>query len=114
MTKQTRRKFSPEFKAATSEQTQTEQSIGTFENQRTKAKTDAEAAKAAKIREANATAHKIMANADAETAGVIAKAKALRENPKLLCYMVHKGWDGVMPEISNGGSPLPFADVCKQ
>lgn len=106
--------FSPEFKAATSEQTQTEQSIGTFENQRTKAKTDAEAAKAAKIREANATAHKIMANADAETAGVIAKAKALKENPKLLCYMVHKGWDGVMPEISNGGSPLPFADVCKQ
>lgn len=106
--------FSPEFKAATSEQTTTEQSIGTFENQRTKAVTDAQAAKAAKIREANAEAHKIRATADAETAGIIAKAKALRENPKLLCYMVHKGWDGKLPEVTSGGSPLPFAEVCKQ
>jgi regulator of protease activity HflC (stomatin/prohibitin superfamily) len=105
--------FSPEFKAATSEQTTTEQSIGTFENQRTKSVTDAQAAKAAKIRDANAQAHKIRADADAETSGIIAKAKALRENPKLLCYMIHKGWDGKMPEITNGSSPLPFAEVCK-
>lgn len=105
--------FSKEFKAATSAQTTTEQSVGTYENTRTKEVTDAQAAKAAKIREANATAHQIRANADAETAGVIAKAKALKENPKLLCYMVHKGWDGKMPEVTNGQSPLPFAEVCK-
>jgi|AGTN01.2.fsa_nt_gi Membrane protease subunits, stomatin/prohibitin homologs len=105
--------FSPEFSAATSEQTTTEQSVGTYENQRTQEVTNAEAAKAAKIRSASAEAHRIRAAADSETSGIIAKAKALRQNPKLLCYMVHKGWDGKMPEISNGSSPLPFADVCK-
>ncbi len=104
--------FSPEFKAATTEQTQTEQSIGTFENERTKAVTDAKAAKAAKIRSAEAQAHQIRANADAETAGVIAKAAALKQNPALLCYLVHQGWDGKLPEVSSGGSPLPFPEVC--
>jgi len=105
--------FSPEFKAATSEQTTTEQSVGTFENQRTKAITDAEATKAAKIREAQATAYQIKANADAETAGIVAKAAALKQNPKLLCYMVHKGWNGTLPEVTNGASPLPFPEVCR-
>jgi regulator of protease activity HflC (stomatin/prohibitin superfamily) len=105
--------FSPEFAAATRDQTTTEQSIGTHENDRTRAVTDARAAAAAKIRQANADAHQIRANADAETNGIIAKAAALKQNPRLLCYMVHKGWDGKMPEISNGTSPLPFADVCK-
>ncbi|MBS1998505.1 MAG: hypothetical protein JSS86_19405 [Cyanobacteria bacterium SZAS LIN-2] len=105
--------FSPEFKAATSEQTTTEQSVGTYENQRTKAITDAEASKAAKIRDAQAQAYKIKADADAETAGIIAKAAALKQNPKLLCYMVHKGWNGKLPEVTNGASPLPFPEVCK-
>lgn len=105
--------FSAEFQAATSEQTQTEQSIGTFENNRTAAVTKAQADKAAKIREAQARAHQIRANADAETAGVIAKAKALKQNPGLLCYLVQQGWNGKMPEVSNGASPLPFAEVCK-
>ncbi len=106
--------FSPEFQKATSEQTQTEQSIGTYENNRTKAITDAEAEKAAKIRNAEAEAYQIRAQADAETAGVIAKAAALRQNPGLLCYLVHQGWDGKLPEVSNGASPLPFAEVCRK
>ena len=105
--------FSPQFKQATSEQTTTEQSIGTYENERTKEVTNAQASAAAQIRSAEATAHQIRANADAETAGVVAKAKALKENPKLLCYMIHKGWDGKLPEITNGQSPLPFSDVCR-
>lgn len=105
--------FSPEFKAATSEQTTTEQSVGTFENEKSKAITDAEASKAAKIRDAKAQAYRIRTDADTETSGIIAKAAAIKQNPKLLCYMVHKGWDGVMPEVSNGASPLPFAEVCK-
>jgi regulator of protease activity HflC (stomatin/prohibitin superfamily) len=106
--------FSPEFKAATTEQTQAEQSIGTEENKRTKAFTDAEATKAAKVRQAQAEAYQIRKNADAETAGIIAKAKSLRENPGLLCYLVKQGWDGKLPEVSNGASPLPFAEVCKK
>lgn len=105
--------FSPEFKAATSEQTTTEQSVGTFENEKAKAITEAEAGKAAKIRDAKAQAYRIRTDADTETSGIIAKAAAIKQNPKLLCYMVHKGWDGVMPEVSNGTSPLPFAEVCK-
>jgi regulator of protease activity HflC (stomatin/prohibitin superfamily) len=106
--------FSKEFKAATTEQTKTEQSVGTFENQRTKAFTDAEAAKAAKVREAQAQSYEIHKNADAETAGIVAKAKALRENPRMLCYLVHQGWDGKLPEVSNGSSPLPFSEVCNK
>lgn len=104
--------FSPEFKAATSEQTTTEQSIGTFENERTRAVTEAQGRKDAKIREANAQAYSIRASADAETSGIIAKSKSLKANPKLLCYMVHKGWNGKLPEVNGGESPLPFAEVC--
>jgi len=105
--------FSTDFANATREQTTTEQSIGTFENNRTQAKTDAQAATDAKIRAAKAEAYEIKTNADAEAAGITAKAAAIKQNPGMLCYLVHKGWDGKLPEISNGQNPLPFADVCK-
>ncbi|MBK9203963.1 MAG: hypothetical protein IPP97_11195 [Candidatus Obscuribacter sp.] len=107
--------FSAEFAAATTEQTQTEQSIGTFEYVRTEEVTKAKASRDARIREAKGTAYETRKNADAETIGIIAKAESLEANPDMLCYMVQKGWDGVLPEVTTAGaSPLPFAEVCKK
>ena len=82
--------FSTDFANATRDQTTTEQSIGTFENNRTQAKTEAEATRDARIRSAKADAYQIRANADAESAGIIAKAAAIKQNPGMLCYLVHK------------------------
>lgn len=107
--------FSKEFKDATTEQTQIEQSIGTYENKRTEDVTKAKASRDARIREAKGTAYETRKNADAETIGIIAKAESLKANPDMLCYLVQKGWDGTLPEVTSvGTNPLPFAEVCKK
>jgi regulator of protease activity HflC (stomatin/prohibitin superfamily) len=104
--------FSDKFNAATQEQTTQEQQVPTKEKERDTRVTNAKATAAATIRNANAQATKIRLSADAEADGIIAKAKALREHPDLLCYMVHKSWDGVMPDVTAVSNPLPFIESC--
>jgi regulator of protease activity HflC (stomatin/prohibitin superfamily) len=74
---------------------------------------EALAAKAA-VATATAQADAKIAKAKGKAEATRIEAEAIRTNPEILKQRAIEKWDGTLPRITTGGSPVPFIDVGKE
>ena len=96
--------FSPEFNKAIEEKVQAEQEALQAKNEKLKRVTQAEAAAAERTLAADAEAYQIQVASKARAEAIRREAEALRGNPALIQLRVAEKWNGVLPQVSGGGT----------
>jgi regulator of protease activity HflC (stomatin/prohibitin superfamily) len=96
--------FSADFNHAIEQKVKAEQDALKAKNEKIRRVTNAEAAAKEKTLSADANAYQIRVQSIARAAAIKREAAALRNNRELIQLRLAEKWNGVLPQVSGGGS----------